>query len=171
MMILLNFMIALLLVSAEPPEMAPESLFDFWVGEWDLHWKDAEGNPQKGHNRIVKILDGQVIQENFEAFSLSEEAPSFKGMSLSVYNPQTEKWHQAWADNQGGYYNFVGKFESDRRMFVTTTTNQEGLEIQLRMVFREITTDAFVWDWESSKDEGHTWQRNWQIHYQRHKGS
>ncbi|MEM9672360.1 MAG: hypothetical protein AAF992_07190 [Bacteroidota bacterium] len=168
-MLLLSILAALLFSPPEPPETAPENLFDFWVGEWDLTWQDAQGQTQKGYNRIVKILGDQVIQENFKTISTSASTPVFKGMSLSVYNPSTEQWHQAWADNQGGYYNFTGEFEDDKRMFITKTTNQQGKEIIQRMVFRDITQDAFVWDWESSEDSGQTWQLNWQIHYQRKK--
>jgi hypothetical protein len=164
-MILFSILLTLFVLPPESPETAPKSLFDFWVGEWSLTWQDAQGQTQKGYNRIVKILDEQVIQENFETIS----TPVFKGMSLSVYNPRTEQWHQAWTDNQGGYYNFIGQFEGDKRMFVTKTTNQQGKEIIQRMVFRNITPNAFVWDWESSNDGGQTWQLNWQIHYQRKK--
>ncbi|MGD1893204.1 MAG: hypothetical protein ACFB15_21775 [Cyclobacteriaceae bacterium] len=168
-MLLLSILAALLFYPPESPETAPENLFDFWVGEWNLTWQDAQGQTQKGYNRIVKILDDQVIQENFKTISTSVSTLVFKGMSLSVYNPRTEQWHQAWADNQGGYYNFTGEFEDDKRMFITKTTNQQGKEIIQRMVFRDITQDAFVWDWESSEDSGQTWQLNWQIHYQRKK--
>lgn len=168
-MILLSILLTLFISLPEPPKTAPENLFDFWVGEWELTWQDAQGNPQQGYNRIVKILDDQVIQENFETIPTSESASVFRGMSLSVYNPRTEQWHQAWTDNQGGYYNFIGQFEGDKRMFVTKATNQRGKEIIQRMVFRDITQDAFVWDWESSSDGGQTWQLNWQIHYQRKK--
>lgn len=168
-MILLTILLSLLIFPPESPSIAPESLFDFWVGEWNLSWEDAEGNTQKGFNRIVKILDEQVIQENFETIPASEDGTVFKGMSLSVYNPRSQQWHQAWADSQGGYYNFTGKVEGDTPMFVTTTTNRKGNEIQLRMVFRDITDEAFVWDWESSANGGETWKLNWQIHYQRKK--
>lgn len=160
-------LLGLMLGPPEPPEAAPENWFDFWVGEWDLTWKDGEGNPQHGYNQIVKILDDRVIQESFEARSSPEGQPAFKGKSLSVYNPRTESWHQAWADNQGGYFNFTGKLEGERRMFVTTSTNQEGKELYLRMVFRDIEENSFVWDWEASEDGGESWKLNWQIHYQR----
>jgi len=168
-MIFFSILLTLFISSPEPPETAPENLFDFWVGEWNLTWTDAQGQTQKGYNRIVKILDDQVIQENFKTIAASESAPVFKGMSLSVYNPRTEQWHQAWTDNQGGYYNFFGQFEGDKRMFVTTSTDQQGKEVIQRMVFHDITQHAFIWDWESSNDGGQTWQLNWQIHYQRKK--
>ncbi|MEO0332936.1 MAG: hypothetical protein AAF223_14845 [Bacteroidota bacterium] len=168
-MTLLSIFLFLFTPSPHLSDTAPENLFDFWVGEWELTWTDAQGNSKKGYNRIVKILDEQVIQENFEAVPASEGTTAFKGMSLSVYNPRSKQWHQAWADSQGGYYDFTGQFEGDKRMFVTTVTNQQGKEVELRMVFRDIAQDAFIWDWESSTDGGKTWNLNWQIHYQRKK--
>ncbi|MEM9833687.1 MAG: hypothetical protein AAF944_23860 [Bacteroidota bacterium] len=166
-MTLLSAFLFVFISASEPPIAEPESLFDFWVGEWELTWTDAQGDSQKGYNRIVKILDNQVIQENFEVIPTSENATAFKGMSLSVYNPRSKQWHQAWTDSQGGYYDFTGQFEGEKRMFVTTITNQKGKEVELRMVFRDISAESFVWDWESSTDGGKTWNLNWQIHYQR----
>ncbi len=166
-MTLFSTLLFLFLPFPEPPSTVPENLFDFWVGEWNLTWEDAQGQTQKGSNRIVKILGEKVIQENFEAIPATENATTLKGMSLSVYNPQTKQWHQAWADSQGGYYDFIGQFEGDERMFVTSVTNQQGEEVELRMVFRDISEDTFVWDWESSTDGGETWNLNWQIHYHR----
>jgi len=66
------------------------TLFDFWIGEWDLTWTNAEGKIDKGTNHITKILDGKVIQENF-----SDAAGKFKGTSISVYDRRKKTWHQA----------------------------------------------------------------------------
>jgi len=38
----------------------------FWIGEWALTWDNADGTKGRGTNRIEKILDGKVIQENFQ---------------------------------------------------------------------------------------------------------
>ena len=80
-------------------------------------WTDSNGNEGKGTNHIFKVLDGKVIEENFEITEGSQAG--FKGKSLSVYNPFSNKWHQAWADNQGGYYDFHGVVEGDKKMFQT----------------------------------------------------
>ena len=53
----------------------PENQFDFWLGNWDVTW----GEDDKGTNRIEKILDGKIIQENFTA-------PDLIGMSVSAYD-------------------------------------------------------------------------------------
>lgn len=147
-------------------ELQPEQYFDFWVGEWELRWTDNEGNEGRGVNVIEKILDGKVIQEHFE--STAGKQKGYKGTSVSVYNPQRKSWHQAWADNRGGYINLKGSFEGNKRIFQTgPRSGPQGGTIISRMVFYDITGNSFTWDWESSTDEGQTWKLNWRIYYSR----
>lgn len=147
-------------------ELQPEQYFDFWVGEWELSWTDNEGKEGKGINVIEKILDGKVIQEHFE--STEGKQKGYKGTSVSVYNPQRRSWHQAWADNQGGYINLRGSFDGSKRIFQTEPrTAPQGGTIISRMVFYDITENSFTWDWESSTDKGETWVLNWRIYYSR----
>lgn len=137
----------------------------FWIGEWALTWDNADGTKGKGTNRIEKILDGKVIQENFQ------DTNGFKGTSISVYSPQNKSWHQAWADNQGGYFDLLGSTDGDKRMFQTKMRESGDNKIIQRMVFYEITRDAFKWDWEMSADNGNTWTLQWRIFYGRVKNS
>jgi hypothetical protein len=37
------------------------------------------------------------------------------------------------------------------------------------MVWRDISAEAFEWDWQRSEDDGETWATQWQIHYRRKK--
>ena len=142
------------------------SEFDFWVGKWDLTWEYSDGSSGKGTNHIVKTLDDKVIQENFEAVD-SGPYSGFKGTSISVFNSNSKQWHQAWADNQGGYFNFTGEVDGDNRIFKTQPLKTKDTEIVLRMRFYEIEEDSFTWDWEQSKDSGATWVLQWRIHYER----
>jgi len=146
--------------------LAPEEYFDFWLGEWNLHWYQPDSSKSTGYNRVVKILDGRVVQENFVSHSQQQGIP-LKGMSLSVYNGRTKKWHQAWADNQGSYLNFIGRLEGDKRIFSTSRSGPDGRLIMYRMVFTDINQDSFTWNWEASEDDGASWQLHWQIFYQR----
>lgn len=141
---------------------ADSSLFDFWVGEWNLTWKDAEGNTQTGTNRIEKIIDEMVLQEHF-----SDAAGNFKGTSISVYNPRRNSWHQAWADNKGGYYNFIGDVEEGRPVFKTQPIEVNDQTIIQRMVFNDIDENGFTWNWEKSNDGGESWTLLWRIDYER----
>ena len=157
------------LVTAQDTAPAPCSseearLFDFWVGEWELDWVDAEGKAGTGTNRIEKVLGGCVIQENF-----STSDGSFKGMSVSTYNPALKKWQQTWVDNNGSYLDFTGGFEDGKMTLSRELITKDGKKIMQRMIFFDIKEDAFTWNWEGSQDGGATWNLQWQINYKRKK--
>ena len=141
--------------------IADSSLFDFWIGEWNLTWDNSDGSKSKGTNSIVKSLDGKVIQENFM------DEKGFKGTSISVFNPGKLIWHQAWADNQGGYFNFVGEKDGDSRIFKTIPKTVDDKIMVFRMVFYDIKSESMTWDWQHSSDGGQTWDIKWRIFYQR----
>ncbi|MDR9417728.1 hypothetical protein [Gracilimonas sp.] len=147
-------------------ELQSEEYFDFWVGKWEVSWEEADGTMGRGSNFIEKTLDCTVIQEHFQVDEGQMEG--YKGTSISVYNPRTNTWKQAWADNQGGYFDFTGKVEGDNRIFQTDIQEMgsDTLFTQ-RMVFYDITPDSLKWDWESSIDGGKTWALNWRINYRK----
>lgn len=148
------------LFSQDSTITSQEHAFDFWVGNWSAEWKGKDGETIKGSNIITKTLDAKVIKEVFE-----DPSTGFKGTSISVYKTKTKTWHQAWADNQGGYYNFIGEIDGEKRIFKTLPKKvNENIVIQ-RMVFYDITPIKFTWDWESSKDGGKTWKLNWRVNY------
>jgi hypothetical protein len=139
--------------------------FDFWVGKWDGSWAEGEGKTGRGTNTITKKLDGTVIQEDFVITEGAQKG--FLGMSISVLGATSKQWHQAWADNQGGYYNLVGERDGDVRVFKTLPRTADGKEMVQRMVFKDIKNEAFVWDWEKTEDGGKTWKLEWRINYKK----
>jgi hypothetical protein len=130
--------------------------FDFWLGEWDVYWADKQGT-----NRIESILDGAAIQENFDGDGLV-------GMSVSVFSKEDSRWHQTWVDNTGSYLDFAGEFV-EGKMILARNGIVEGKAVKQRMVWYEITKDAFLWNWERSDDDGITWRELWKIEYKRKK--
>lgn len=140
--------------------LEPEHQFDFWIGDWNLTW----GDNLRGTNRIRSILDGKVIQENFE----SEGADKLIGLSVSVYNPIDQKWRQTWVDNQGSYLDFVGEQQGDKMILQRKAVVKDQPVIQ-RMVWYDIEAERFTWNWERSDDEGQTWKVMWKIDYARMK--
>jgi hypothetical protein len=140
-------------------------LFDFWVGDWSVGWRNDDGTPGTGRNRITKILDGNVIQEEFEMLS-GAPPPLLKGRSLSVLSQGV--WRQAWADNQGGFFAFTAQVDGDRRIFVTAPrVGKDGGTLLQRMVFHSIAKRSLTWDWERSTDGGQTWALQWRLLYTR----
>jgi hypothetical protein len=131
---------------------------DFWVGEWNLTWpKDG-----KGTNSIAFAFDSAVIEEHFSG----ENSIPLRGLSVSVYGPQRGKWLQTWVDNDGSYLDLVGSFKNGK-MVMQRKATVKGKEVLQRMVWKNITHDAFDWSWERSSDGGSTWQVVWPIHYAR----
>jgi hypothetical protein len=147
------------------PAAQPADLFDFWLGDWQVSWQNQNGTTGKARNHVSRILDGSVIEEQFEQ-DAADPAPLLKGRSLSVRD-RAGLWHQAWADNQGGFFALTGSADGDKRLFSTALT-AVGKEVKgQRMVFHDITPDAFTWDWEGTTDGGKTWQLLWRLHYRR----
>lgn len=144
------------------PCSSPEaSQFDFWTGTWNLYSADT----LTGTNTIIKIMDGCTTQENF-----SNKDGSYVGKSWSVYNPQIKLWQQTWVDNQGAFIYLTGKFENGKMILNTQSRKRaDGKDQSFRMTYYNITVDSFDWSWESTIDNGATWQINWNIHYTRKK--
>jgi hypothetical protein len=143
-------------LAAPAPTPQPADMFDFWVGDWQVTWKNADGTP---------ILDGNVLEEQFEQ-DPADKAPLLKGRSLSVRDPKGQ-WHQAWADNQGGFFALTASADGDKRLFSTALVPAGDQVKGQRMVFHHITHDAFTWDWEGTTDGGKTWKLLWQLDYKR----
>ena len=145
-------------------ELDSADYFNFWEGKWEATWDEGE-KKGKGTNQLTWVMDGKVLQEDFRI--LEGQSKGFVGGSLSVFQPQTNTWRQAWVDSQGGYYDFIGEFEGDKRIFKTHPREVNDQVIIQRMVFYDIKEDAFMWDWELSRDGGETWNLSWRISYTR----
>ena len=136
-------------------DTSPENQFDFWLGEWEAAWGDNE----RGTNRVERILEGKILQENFTA-------PDFMGMSFSAYDPERKLWCQTWVDSNGTYLDFTGGFV-EGRMILIRDAIVRGEACKQRMIWYDIESDRFAWNWERSNVGGQTWRVLWQIRYTR----
>jgi hypothetical protein len=151
---------------AAPPNpcaAAQQKQLDFWVGEWDLTWPGQNaGEVGHGVNSIRRIMDGCVVQENFSGL-----VQHLRGTSVSIFDISSGKWKQTWVDNEGGYLDFVGEFKDGQMILQREATGPKGAKFLQRMVWKNITVNELDWSWESSRDDGKTWQVQWPIHYKR----
>lgn len=141
--------------------------FDFWVGGWELSWPAEQmgGAPEErgsGRNRVERVLNGCVIEENFSA-----DDGSFRGHSMSVFDADAGLWRQTWVDSSAGYIVLTGRFKDGRMILSTEPRERDGQIVVNRMVFRDITRDSLRWDWQGSRDGGETWTDLWNIEYNR----
>ncbi len=167
---------AILLISFKPKndlmtnttlKLSDSTLFDFWVGDWEASWNENGTVKLLGENHLSKEFGGWVIREKFKVNDGASKG--FEGGSWTVFDKQKKKWFQTWVDNNGAYMAFEGKLDGEKRIFERNTIDKKGKPVLQRMVFRDITTESFTWDWESSADNGKTWTLSWQILYKRIK--
>jgi hypothetical protein len=139
--------------------------FDFWVGEWTVQWTTPDGRAAQGTNRIRRTLDGCAIVEEFDG----QPGSPLKGISVSVYDPRRKLWKQTWVDNHASYLDFEGGpvSEGPARLVLSRSTVIDGKPLRQRMVFRDVTANGLVWDWQRSRDDGATWETSWQLRYVR----
>lgn len=148
----------------KPCDAPEQKQLNFWVGEWNATWPGPkQGEIQKGSNSIKRVLDGCIVEENFDG----SEAIQLRGHSVSVFDPRSSMWKQTWVDNTGSYLDFVGEYKDGEMTLWREFTKKDGSQIKQRMVFKNIKPDSFDWSWENSIDGGKTWKVQWPIHYQR----
>lgn len=141
--------------------------FDFWLGDWDLTWPAEQsggesGETMAGSNRITRLFDDCVIEENFTTTDAS-----FRGHSVSVYDERAGLWRQTWVDSAGGYIVLSGSYDGETMELRTEATEREGETVVQRMVFSDIDVDSLQWSWQGSRDGGATWNDLWNISYRR----
>lgn len=153
---------------AAPCSGAEFRQLDFWVGDWDLSWTNADGSIGTGRNQISRDEYGDCVI--YERFS-SEQA---QGMSVSTYFAPAGLWRQTWVDNTGGYFALTGGAVNDNNVaFELRNTRLSDEELQLRMIWENVTGDSLTWRWQSLAPEADPdsaeWVDRWVIHYQRRK--
>jgi hypothetical protein len=132
---------------------------DFWLGSWAVSW--AGGG--HGSNTIRRILDERAIEESFHG---SDAESTLKGRSLSVRDAADGRWRQTWVDSTGAYLDFAGVAVDGRISFQREATFG-GVAVVQRMVWLDVMTDAFRWQWQRSADGGASWDVVWEIDYRR----
>jgi hypothetical protein len=162
--LLILFLVTYSLTFAHTP--SDSTAFDFWIGNWDVHWYNSDSSKGKGTNEIHHILDGSVLQENFIVID-DPNMKGYTGKSWTVFNKRDLTWHQTWVDNQGGYIEFEGITEKDRKIFRTGIKAVDDKRYVSQMIFYNISEEGFTWDWMRSENGGEDWKLLWRIYYNR----
>ena len=123
--------------------------FDFWVGDWVVY--HAVADTIVGHNKIERILNGCVVQENWTG------ATGFKGKSFNTYSSIDSTWNQVWVDVSGATYHFKGKL-IEEAMVMKGTTQNNGKAILFEMSYTPDKNTGYVRQlWKQSSNKGDTW--------------
>jgi len=141
--------------------------FDFWIGEWDVYAKNGK---KAGDSKIDLILDSCIILENWKSANASQGV-SYAGKSFNTYNSATKQWQQTWVDNVGGTTEFlVGHYEDNKMIFRTKPFQFSKDTIAIRkLTFYNLGPDKVRQHGEISKDNGATWNNEYDLEYRRKK--
>ena len=163
--------------------MSADSDFDFLVGDWQIQ-----------NRRLTVALQGADSWERFDASARMRKLPGgignqddfvpegwrpgYVGMSLRVFNPQTQLWSIFWLNNLDGGLDaatghlrppVVGRFEGDCGLFDGDDVH-EGRPIKVRYRWDRLGPDQARWQQAFSADGGLSWETNWVMELSREAG-
>lgn len=128
---------------------------DFWIGTWDVvHPVDGR---QLGVNVIEPALSGCALIEHWTS------AAGSTGRSLNFFDPQRRTWRQVWVDGFGNVLDYRnGEFRDGAMRFRGITMDPAGDTTLQKLTFQHVATDTVRQVFESSKDGGVTWSKDWE---------
>lgn len=142
---------------ASPPIPPEVHQFDFWLGEWTV----TEGGKPAGNSRIQSVAGGRGLLENWEGTDGSS------GKSLNTYNGAHRQWQQFWVDNAGGVLELAGGLSGRSMVLANAVTTRDGKPLRNRITWTPNDDGTVRQLWETSRDDGKTWQTSFDGLYRR----
>lgn len=162
---------------AVPTAEGGQDDFDFEFGVWTVQlarlqapltgtasddaWVEYEGT-----SVVREVWGGQA---NLGELEVEGPAGRIQGLSLRLYNPQTQEWHISWANSRDGLLgeSMVGGFNGEGRGLFYGDETFNGRAIFVRFIFSELTDKTFRLEQSFSADGGETWEPNWIARFRR----
>lgn len=165
---LLATVITIQLVAQKPCSAPAYRQFDFWIGEWDVYGKNGT---KAGDSKISLILDSCIILEEWTSAG-SNQGLRYAGKSFNTWNRNTKQWQQTWVDNTGGSTEYLeGKYDENKIIFQTKPFPFSKDTIAVRkLTFFNLSADKVRQFAEITKDNGASWQTEYDLEYRRRKG-
>ena len=124
--------------------------FDFWLGEWAVTVPSRDD--WQADSTITSANNGCSIHESYRTPS------GYTGKSINFYDAAADKWHQTWIDNQGGAL-YLNGGSKDGKMVLANANSRITWSVEEDGRVRQL--------WESTSDEGKTWNVAFDGYYQR----
>jgi hypothetical protein len=141
--------------------------FDFELGTWKTHVKRLV-KPLSGSTTWVEMIGITTVKPVWggraNLVELEADGPNghFRGLSLRLFNPQTQTWSLNFANAADGTLTIptVGKFKDGRGEFFNEDTLGDK-PILVRFVITPLSKDEIRFEQAFSADQGKTWEVNW----------
>jgi hypothetical protein len=157
--------------------------FDFLTGDWLVENKKLlkvlegcnEWETFRARERAQKLPAGIGYFDEFSALAGEHWRPGFVGMSLRIFNPETQLWSIYWLNNQNGGIDartgaltppVVGKFVNEVGIF-EGADEFNGKAITVRYTWSRSGADSARWEQAFSPDAGKSWETNWVMNMSR----
>jgi hypothetical protein len=114
-----------------------------------------------GTNRIEKILDGCVVEENWSGVR------GLRGKSFNLYTTEDRRWHQTWVDSQGQQLRLSGGLRDGRMVLEGQATQRDGKTVAHRITWERLGDGRIRQHWQTSQDGGAAWSDAFLGFYQR----
>lgn len=154
--------------------------FDFLLGTWTTRQRRLKARLQgctewesfSAQSRVQRLPGGVI---NFDTLEAEAWRPGWVGMSIRIFNPQTQLWSIYWATNDGAAIDpasgclgppVVGGFQGDEGLFEGRDVC-EGRPIRVRFRWQRLGRHAARWEQSFSCDDGGTWEMNWEMLFER----
>jgi hypothetical protein len=157
-----TLILSLLLVAVPAFARDGQSDFDFHLGTWKTHVRRLSKGAwveMDGVTTVRKVWNGKA-----NLVELVADGPSghFEGLSLRLYNPQTQQWSLNYANVSDGTLSVptIGQFKDGRGEFY----DQEplgGRAVFIRFVITPVDANTVRFEQAYSEDGGKTWTVNW----------
>lgn len=139
---------------------APEyRQFDFWLGHWNV---SIENDNVIRTNRISLINNGCTLLEEYTT------PDGYQGKSLNMYDRASGMWHQTWMDNSGLVLKLSGKFIDGKMVMAGKTQTAQGIQLN-KITWQTLADGRVNQHWQTSRDNGKTWQTAFNGYYQKAK--
>lgn len=132
--------------------------FDFWIGEWNV----TAAGQFAGTNSITPILGHCTLFEQWTSASGS------LGKSFSYFDPGRDRWRQVWISDTQSIIEFTGEARDGGIFYTAETINPADGSVTLhKFEFTQIDDGIVRQYWETSTDDGNSWQPIWDGRYER----
>ena len=121
--------------------------FDFWLGDWTVYNSNGD---VVGSNKLVKLQDSCVMQENWVATNGTNT-----GTSYNFYDQKDSTWNQVWISNSGNILRLKGNLNSDGEMVLRSEliAGKKG-NYYNQITWFEDEDDNVVQRWDILTEEG-----------------
>lgn len=141
--------------------------FDFEYGSWKAHLKrlthplaNSDAWVQyDGTSMVQKLWNGRA---NFGQLEVDGPAGNIEGLTLRLYNPESNQWRLYWANSKDGILQTptIGQFTATQGEFFDQEDFQNK-SIFVRFIFSDVNANEFRTEQSFSPDGGKTWEPNW----------